>query len=355
MFQARLFSGIAASASVAAVASVTAFASTTPAHASAVIPGNPVAFGNATATGTGTGASSAWTLNTGTPAGSAQLQLVNPPDLSATSAQPTFNLLSGNAVGGVGTVRQPRWVIQLHNGCTIEGSQNVYMVSGPNGSSGSTTTATNTTWANARNIALGNPPPSPPGGTPTCDKEDTSTTAAFIMANSPSGAAYQINDVFFDGIQVIRDVAPVTETTTGRIRNFASGKCLDVRGGRFTTGAPLQQWACGAMGSGVAGGNQNFRIVTRADGVSYLLVRSPSGAIWGVEPSGANGNGPLELSVAPEPMTKLGPRYTWQVESPARSTSEVNMTSTGRANGDAVTGEPLQSPVTDSQRWHLPE
>ena len=373
MSKARLFSGIAVGVSVAAVASFTALAGTTPAHAQTYITGNVEASGSATVSATGTGNTAIWTLNTGPTAGGvAQLSLADPPNLTATSGEPAFTRAdSGAASSGTTDMPQtfqPLWQITLANGCTIEGlgkdnapssSTLTWVVIGPAAVGSGTATSPAMDWADTVPVALGTPGAS---GVQCGTAGPPATTVpvrnAALLASGPRSTTYRVTEVEFFGDPVVRNEASVTESATGRISNFASGRCLDVTDGHYRIGTRLQTWTCGAMGSGLPGGNQNFRIIARSDGSGALVARSPSGQIWYVNETGEDNALVLDTRAGStngtDNMLKTGPLYTFppNAGTPYDPSTDLVMTSEGDTNGSGVIGA-LRVP-NDRQRWHNP-
>ncbi|MBO0820195.1 MAG: RICIN domain-containing protein [Nocardiopsaceae bacterium] len=138
--------------------------------------------------------------------------------------------------------------------------------------------------------------------------------------------------------------SPQDETEAGLIRNYHSGLCLDVTGGDYRPGAPLQQWDCGARG----GADQHFLIVRRADGTGALLARGPGGQLWGVAAPGEGHQ--LILTFSRPDMLKTGPFYTFL--SPLAPTLAMDVEGSSTANGAHVIGYPENG--GDNQEWSNP-
>ena len=368
MFRSRLFSGFAAGAAVAAAGSLTALAGT--ANAQTTVPGWPFAYGGgASTTATGTGAATTWTLRTGSQGQEAGLYVSHPADelepwgMLSPGTAPTFTVTSANATPNTGPeTANPRWVIELSNDCRLEGGtagggqtvgNNGQWIAVNWGRQGQPSTGP-TTWSAALTAAGGTSNNSSIGCAHESGKGGIFPYWARVIASGRASTTYTLTHVTFAGRPVIdaHTLPAFTETRTGRIRNFATGKCLDVTGGRFTGGTPLQQWTCGARGSGVAGGNQNFRIVDELGGTSFLQARTPSGQIWYVTVDGSGERLTLTNRYA-NPMNKQGPFYTFpEAGFSGNNRVDLDMSAFGSGNGSHVIGLPR---VPDNaQRWTLP-
>lgn len=278
-----------------------------------------------------------WTLESPTSTGaSAQIDLYKPAAPSASTA-PSFNA-SAYAAG------DPRWVIEFHNGCylfgtpTAAGSSTFTWAVNPGGNQ-------NTDWATALAAAQA------------CGTDDQ-VTAAFIVDDTGSGGTPStLTNVTYNGNSVVPVSNSGTQTPLGEISNANSGKCLDVTGGVFADGTPLQQWTCGAKSpDGVVGGDQQFEVVTRTlngTETGSLTAISPTGSVFYVNASG----GQLTLSSsksATTDMLKSGPYYTFPEAPNSTSAAPIVMDVKGASttNGAAVIGYPLHS--STNQQWSLP-
>ncbi|MGH3242591.1 MAG: RICIN domain-containing protein, partial [Spirillospora sp.] len=79
------------------------------------------------------------------------------------------------------------------------------------------------------------------------------------------------------------DASGVSPGTPYRLRNLASGKCVDAGAGSDPTAAPVQQWACNGLP------RQDWRPAD-AGGGHFQLVNSRSGECLGLRP-GSTGPG----------------------------------------------------------------
>lgn len=138
--------------------------------------------------------------------------------------------------------------------------------------------------------------------------------------------------------------SPQSETEAGLIRNYHSGLCLDVTGGDYRPGAPLQQWECGARD----GADQHFLIERRTDGTGDLLARSPAGLLLGVAAVGRGDQ--LILTLSRPDMIKLGSYYTFPSPLGPTLTMDVEDASTG--NGAHVIGWSQDGGT--NQQWSNP-
>lgn len=145
-----------------------------------------------------------------------------------------------------------------------------------------------------------------------------------------------------------KDVCVTSHTGPGYVVNKNSGKALDVTGGNFAQGTPLQQWTEGAKSpSGVAGGDQKFEIVTENTGTSYLVAVDGSKDYY-VTP-GAKGYD-LVLSTYPTSaaaLDKSGSYYKFP-----NTGLVMDVTGRSKANGARVQGWPLNDGT--NQQWSLP-
>lgn len=278
-----------------------------------------------------------WTLASPTSNGaSAQIDLYKPAAPSATAA-PSFSA-SAYAAG------DPRWVIEFHNGCYLFG----------------TPTAANSTtfsWSLEPSGAAESSWSAALAAAQACGTDDQ-VTAAFIVDDTGSGGTpTTLTGVTYNGNSVVPVSNSGTQSPLGEISNAHSGKCLDVTGGAFTDGTPLQQWTCGAKSpGGVVGGDQQFDIVTRTlngTETGYLAAISPTGSVFYVNASG----GQLTLSSSRSSTTdmlKSGPYYTFPEAAGSTATMPIVMDVKGASttNGAAVIGYPQNHGT--NQQWSLP-
>jgi ricin-type beta-trefoil lectin protein len=227
----------------------------------------------------------------------------------------------------------PRWVIELANGNWITGYPKQF-------GAGATADFTGNNWAAgnqgtyttyqqalaAANDALGN----------------VEVTSAYIVADGDqaAGAHDTLTQVQYAG----ETVHSVVSDGPGTVQNFNSKRCLDVTGGKFADGTALQQWTCGANSpAGVAGGDQQFEILTEADGAHYLAGVN-AGAPYFVT---SNGQGKaLTLSTSPvSALVKSGPYYEF-------GSLVMDVKGASTANGGTVDAWPLNDGT--NQQWSLP-
>jgi len=305
--------------------------------ASATQGANGVVYGTPDASSTASYSNGAWTLESPTSSGaSAQVDLVKPAQPSTTTA-PTMT--ATNYGGG-----DPRLVLEFHNG--------QYLFGYPTGSNGALSWSdepsgtAEASWSAA--LAAVNA-----GGA------DNSLTAAFVVQDSGSTAQTVITDLTYNGEQVVPASSTTTVSTIGEISNAHSGKCLDVTGGNFASGTPLQQWTCGAKSpDGVVGGDQQFQVVTKdvnGTETGYLEAINESGTVLYVE--AANEGGFLQLTSsrsAATDMLKSGPFYTFPEATGSTSSAPLVMDDAGSqtVNGSTVIAYPENG--GSNQQWSLP-
>jgi ricin-type beta-trefoil lectin protein len=130
--------------------------------------------------------------------------------------------------------------------------------------------------------------------------------------------------------------------------NENSGKALDVTGGDFAQGTPLQQWTKGAKSpSGIPGGDQQFEIVIENTGTRYLVAVDGSKDYYVT--SSTQGK-PLTLSTYPTSgavLKKSGPYYEF-----VNTGLVMDATGKSTANGTPVQGYKLLDGT--NQQWSLP-
>jgi hypothetical protein len=139
-----------------------------------------------------------------------------------------------------------------------------------------------------------------------------------------------------------------SHTGPGYVVNKNSGKALDVTGGVFAQGTGLQQWTKGAKSpSGVAGGDQQFEIVTENTGTSYLVAVDGSKDYYVT--SSARGD-QLTLSTYPSPgavLDKAGPYYEFPNTRLVMDVTDWSKNSGAVVHGWSLTG-------ATNQQWSLP-
>jgi hypothetical protein len=143
-------------------------------------------------------------------------------------------------------------------------------------------------------------------------------------------------------------LAPATANAgPGYVRNYHSGKCLDVTGGVFASGTRLQQWTCGARG----GADQKFKI-TGSGSTHYLAAVGPGGKVLYVTPDVTTDRMKLTASHGPsEVLVTSGPYYEYPNDG-ASALPVMDVAGASTANGAHVIDYPLH--YSTNQRWSLP-
>jgi hypothetical protein len=259
---------------------------------------------------------------------------VNNPPAAVPTSEPTFTTNYYNA-------GSPRWVIELNNGKSLVGYP---AKSGLNG--------TAMAWG------AGNGAPYTNYQTAYTNAGASSTTVkdAFIIADGDQTEATTdtLTSITYDG-QTINQPAS-SGTATGEIRNAFSGKCLDVRNGYYFDGGLLQQWTCGASYNGIAGADQQFKIVNFSDGTAELQAISWNQQVYCVTAASAGTqltlhscDGPSAVG-ASQDMKKAGGYYTFPGTSPALVMTDW---AAGTGNGNKVAAG-TETPGATDQQWSMP-
>jgi hypothetical protein len=126
------------------------------------------------------------------------------------------------------------------------------------------------------------------------------------------------------------------------IKNVHSGKCMNITNGVYATGGTVNQYTCGAMWDGKAGGAQQFRIAVLSVGTStptdILQAVSPSGTAINV--AATISSSPLSLTTKTAAMTKTGEYYTFPgtgLVADVKGASDANLASViGYADHEAT-------------------
>lgn len=260
----------------------------------------------------------------------AEATVTSPPALDPKAPEPTFS--TDNYAAG-----SPRWVITLSNGKSLWGYPPNSKLNGPDFAwavdNGNTYTSYSAALAAAGVTAA------------------TAVKSVQIVADGDQadGVSDTITDASYDG-RPVTGSAVSTVSGRGGIRNFYSGKCMDVPSGRFAGGTGIQQWTCGAVYDGIPGADQNFQFVTYSNGsvhTGYLEAISPAGQVFYVTPAG---HGQLELTTArttADDMAKLGSYYTFPNAGVVADDSGWS-----KANGAMVIGYPKTGGA--NQQWSMP-
>jgi hypothetical protein len=264
----------------------------------------------------------------------AEMDVDSPPS-AVPMSEPTFTTNYYNA-------GSPRWVIELNNGKSLVGYP---AKSGLNG--------TDMAWG------VGNGAPYTGYQTAYTNAGASSTTVkdAFIVADGgqTAGTMDTLTDITYNGRPVIGPTS--SGTATGEIRNAFSGKCLDVRNNYYFDGGLLQQWTCGASYNGIAGADQQFKIVNFSDGTAELQAISWNQQVYCVTAASAGAQLTLQSCDVPgavgasQNMKKVGGYYTF----PGSGSPALVMTdwASGTGNGNKVAAW-TETPGATNQQWSLP-
>jgi spherulation-specific family 4 protein len=191
---------------------------------------------------------------------------------------------------------------------------------------------------------------------PVCDPAgsctgDTSISTVNAAAENSAVAAYE-SSVTSAGVTIgdSGTPPPANQPTVlngpGYVTNVNSGLALDVTSGNYAGGV-LQQWAKGAKSpSGVAGGDQQFEIVSEG-GSDYLVAVNGTTDYY---VTSSNKGSQLTLSSVPSAdsvMTKSGPYYEFP-----NTGFVMDVKGASKSNGGIVDGWPLNNGT--NQQWSLP-
>ena len=227
----------------------------------------------------------------------------------------------------------PRMVIDLNNGHSLWGYPSNSGLNGPDMAWAVDNGNTYTSYQTAYTKALA---------------YETTVKDAYIVedADQVPGTSDTLSNIQFGG------ATPQTTTIgPGYIKNFHSGKCLDVTAGNYTAGGRLQQWTCGAIGRGVPGGDQKFTLITFPGGQSELEANSSNGTQEFFVTSSGQGM-QLALSQTPQDLIKSGPYYEFAPSGPTTTREVMDVKGQSTANGALVIGWPLNKGT--NQQWSLP-